>query len=390
MKSHLIVIKGSPLKKLQKLANALNRTSSSEAIISVMQELALKTTNGLICADNAHLVLESIAKNTSLPLSFASGDFDVMCRMVRFSVSGKLHMEIAQQIVHQKFGGGCYLWHDPDGKLWEYNGYHWAEISKDQLKQIVFDAMLTEPAWLQLCDEKETKLIVKLILNGSLRKTSLSETSSIKGFVLNDINGELWRSGPGIELRPHRPWSGQFSALDVGYDPKAVCPMYDTALGEIFSKSSNVNEMVRHLNEFAGYAIQSSRPVPTFWLLIGKGANGKSKLLDLLVKFIGQDGVLAEPISRFQNDSFAPSSLEGKKLLLDDDVTEDLMLDDGLIKKLSEEKFMSARRPYGHQKKTFISFALPVMAGNHCPSSNALGLMCVVMTGGFSSLVSAI
>jgi P4 family phage/plasmid primase-like protien len=67
---------------------------------------------------------------------------------------------------------------------------------------------------------------------------------------------------------------------------------------------------------------------------------------------------------------FADSSLEGKKLLLDDDVNEDLLLDDGLIKKLSEEKAVSARGAYGRMKKTFVSKVLPIMAGNHYPSTN--------------------
>src|SRR5690606_26087241 len=108
--------------------------------------------------------------------------------------------------------------------------------------------------------------------------------------VLNVSNGEIWLHGDMVELRPHRPWTGQTTFTDIDYDPSAQSPLYDTALTEIFSKATDPAAMIRHWHEFAGYAIQSSRPVPSFWLLIGKGANGKSKLLDIVRKLVGPHG----------------------------------------------------------------------------------------------------
>ena len=54
----------------------------------------------------------------------------------------------------------------------------------------------------------------------------------------------------------------------------------------------------------------------------------------------------------------------------------DTHLDDGLLKAISEAKEMSARHAYGERHFKFRCLALPVMAGNHYPttSDNSHGL----------------
>jgi len=59
--------------------------------------------------------------------------------------------------------------------------------------------------------------------------------------------------------------------------------------------------------------------------------------------------------------------LASKLLLIDDDLAEGVVLDDGLLKKISEAKEISARHAYGRRKFNFRSLALPIMAGNNYP-----------------------
>src|SRR5208337_4833227 len=178
------------------------------------------------------------------------------------------------------------------------------------------------------------------------------------------------------ELRPHDPASRLTSCLPVSFDPSATCPIFDKTLLEIFGKASDPPDMARHANEFLGYAIQPRRDVPTFWLLIGYGANGKSKLLQTLQRLVGPASVMNAPIAKFQSDRFNIAALQGKLLFIDDDMGADTHLDDGLLKAISEAKEMSARHAYGERHFKFRCLALPVMAGNHYPttSDNSHGL----------------
>jgi hypothetical protein len=53
-----------------------------------------------------------------------------------------------------------------------------------------------------------------------------------------------------------------------------------------------------------------------------------------------------------------------KLLMIEDDLTENTQLPDGLIKQISERKPMTARHAYGRRAFTYICRVLPVMAGN--------------------------
>jgi putative DNA primase/helicase len=343
--------------------------TATDEIVAMLRDMGAAVAIGQIKKGEAAELVGVVAEKTGLPANALKEDLRVVRRVSTLNQGDDAAIQIAYVVLGEHFAYGCTLWHDPDGALWKFEGRHWVAISKERIKQVVAETCLSSPNLSSLYTRKSSKAAVELMLTLCLRSVPLSHIASGYNLLLNVGNGELWLGDDAIMLRPHRPWAGQTAVSDITYTPDAKSPKYDAALAEIFSKASDPADMIRHWHEFAGYAIQPRRPIPTFWLLIGKGANGKSKLLDIIRKIVGPQGVLSEPISRFQNDRFALSSLEGRKLLIDDDVDEDLILGDGLIKKLSEEKAVTARRPYGRMKKEFISIALPVMAGNHYPTT---------------------
>ena len=119
--------------------------------------------------------------------------------------------------------------------------------------------------------------------------------------MVNCANGEVWLDKDGkAELRPHDPASRLTYCLPVAFDPSATCPIFDKTLHEIFGEASDPQDMARHCDEFFGYGIQPRRDIPTFWLLIGHGANGKSKLLQTLQRLVGPASVMNAPIAKFQ------------------------------------------------------------------------------------------
>jgi putative DNA primase/helicase len=146
--------------------------------------------------------------------------------------------------------------------------------------------------------------------------------------------------------------------------------MFDKAMQEIFGKASDPADMVRHWYETLGYAIQPRRDIPVFILLIGHGANGKSKSLQTLQHLLGSAAVMNAPIANFQRDRFNIAGLHGKLLFIDDDMGATTHLDDGLLKAISEAKEMSARHAYGKRSFKFLCLALPIMAGNHFPTTS--------------------
>ena len=283
---------------------------------------------------------------------------------------------LANALLKNSFHGGEYLLHSADGSYWAFNGRHWEPTSDAALgKLLMMEAAKSQP----FCTN-----IQQLV--GNAMKTlgyMLGGDEDLMGFnavplpVVNCANGEVWLDADGKpELRKHDPASRLTSCLPIAFEPSATCAMHDKAMLEIFGKTSDPPDMVRHWSETVGYAIQPRRDIPVFVILIGHGANGKSKSLQTVQHLLGSAAVMNAPIANFQRDRFNIAGLHGKLLFIDDDMGANTHLDDGLLKAISEAKEMSTRHAYGKRHFKFLCLALPIMAGNHYPttSDNSHGL----------------
>ena len=346
------------------MANTLNKSSSPEKISEVLKTAAMAQFDPVA----ADLILVAIQIKTNLPkkplrlqLRIFEQEFGLL--------PNDLGLVIASKIRKEHYNDGAHLIRCADASYWCFEDTHWRETTGENLRRIILE---------------EANKVFHLFDGNSLpalvgqAKTCLDDLlgtdDDVMGFsddpspVVNCANGEVWIGEDGkVELMPHRPESRLTYCLQIDFDPSATCPTYDKALSEIFGEASNPEDMVRHWHEFMGYAVQPRRDIPSYWLLIGHGSNGKSKLLETLQRLVGPDSVLNDQISSFQRDRFNVAALSGKLLFIDDDLAEDVGLADGLLKKISEAKIISARHAYGRRKFKFQCLALPIMAGNTFP-----------------------
>lgn len=281
-------------------------------------------------------------------------------------------LTVARHVRSEYFNNGKFLTRRADGCFLEFIGTHWVEIDEASIKQIVFEeSSKVFPA----SGEKRLSGLVASAMSCLISilgvDESFAEPMADAPAVVNVKNGEVWIDSDGeVELRPHDPATRSTYCLPIEFDPLATSPIFDQALSEVFSKAKDPEGMGRHFIELFGYAIQPIRNIPTFVMLIGQGANGKTKLLETLQTFLTPDAVLCDSISKFTGDQFNVAYLQDKLVFIDDDLTDGTKLNDGLLKKISESKTMSARRAYGKKKVTFKCRALPIMAGNNFPTTS--------------------
>lgn len=269
------------------------------------------------------------------------------------------------------FNDGAHLRRCADGSYWTYRTTHWKETTDSSLRRLLLEEANKN---LPVDGASLTTLVGQA---KTLLDDMMGTDDDVMGFnddpspVVNCANGEVWIEPDGtIDLRPHKPESRLTYCLPIKYDPKATCPIYDITLLQIFAKADDRQDMVRHWNEFVGYAIQPRRDIAAFWLMIGDGSNGKSKLLQTIQNLVGPDAVLNDQIASFRRDRFNTAALAGKLLLIDDDLPEEIVLDDGLLKRISEAKEISARHAYGRRKFKFRCLGIPIMAGNSYPCTS--------------------
>ena len=276
-------------------------------------------------------------------------------------------LQVAGECLEQYYASGDHLILTMDRSFWAYTGTHWQRVTDPMVKHNV----------LEIVKALKPKDIYARTMNAafSLLVASQAAPGDVLRFreepppVINCRNGELWVGDDGkIDRRPHRHDSYLTYCLGVDFEPGAKCPEFDLALRGIFDEDADT---IRHFEEFMGYIIQPSRDIASWFLLWGRGNNGKTKLMETVQKLMSMDAVLAERIEAPSKDKFVMGSLVGKLMLLDDDVDAKTKLPDGFMKKLSERKLLSGQLK-NKDVFEFISCALPVMLANNWPRCDDL------------------
>ena len=116
-----------------------------------------------------------------------------------------------------------------------------------------------------------------------------------------------------------------------------------------------------------GYAIQPRRHIPIIMILLGGGDNGKTKLIQTVVRLLGTSLVEAQRVDNLDKNRFAMGSLFGKLLYVDDDVKAGARLPDGILKTISEAKEVTGEYKY-KSPFNFTVRTVPVLLCNNIPS----------------------
>lgn len=192
-----------------------------------------------------------------------------------------------------------------------------------------------------------------------------------KDSVINCTNGELWFENGEVEFRDHDPANHFTHQIASAYDPEAECPEWDRALKRIFRDTEDADDVIRHLHEVLGYVIQRTRNFATWVMFHGAGSNGKSFVASVLQAVLGPGASVGKNMSDFSNNNHAEAGLVGKLLMIDDDFKKGALLPDGMLKKLSEAKRITAN-PKNAKEFEFVNTAVPMILSNPWPKTSDL------------------
>lgn len=184
--------------------------------------------------------------------------------------------------------------------------------------------------------EKATATIIK---KAASRETGLYTRKELPNCI-NLKNGTLWfENGKPPEFKSHNKDDLLTTQLPYDYDPKAICPDFDTMLDQVFEHAGPEKpELIRHFFEIMGYMIQPNKDIPKILIWTGEGQNGKSRIAKTISKLVGDDAWLRTDLNQFFSDK-QPHNLhaaENKLVLMDDDLRTGTELNDGALKKISE------------------------------------------------------
>lgn len=271
-------------------------------------------------------------------------------------------------VLDKYYAGGDHLVYCSDGKYWAYGGTHWSVVSTSVLKHVIHEEFVSSGARVGIPTSTFINQVVTLMGSKVAATEDVLRFNADPHQVINFLNGELWLASDGsTEFKPHDAKSYLRHVINANYDPNAQCPLYEKTIGEIFSKASDPEAVTDFWHDLCGYALQPSRRIAAIVVCQGGGGNGKTKLMETLVRAVGQDSVIAMPVQDLDKSRFVSASMFGKYILLDDDVKAGTRLADGALKRLSEQKTMTGEHKFG-PPFTFTSRVLPVLLCNNPPS----------------------
>jgi putative DNA primase/helicase len=187
-----------------------------------------------------------------------------------------------------------------------------------------------------------------------------SEDIPKQEYIINLKNTRLdLRSGKAL---PFDPSVIDFCRVPVIYDPDAYCADLDKTLNKVFKHDRQVIDL---FEEMVGYMLIKNCRFRKGFLFYGSGSNGKSTILNLLKKFIGEENCSTIEMEKL-SDRFKTAELENKLVNIGDDINRRDIIDTGTIKKLFTGESVTVERK-GQDPFTLKNYAKMIFSCNEIP-----------------------
>ena len=184
----------------------------------------------------------------------------------------------------------------------------------------------------------------------------------VNPYIINLQNTRMdIRTGKLLEFTPE---AIEFDRIPVDYNPDAYSPELDAMLNRVFLGDKDVLKL---FDEMVGYMLLKNNRYRSGFMLYGHGRNGKSTILNLLKRFIGDRNYSTIELDKLA-DRFATAELEHKLVNIGDDINAKVIKDTGTIKKLFTGESVQVERK-GQDPFTLKSYAKMIFSMNEIPRS---------------------
>jgi len=164
------------------------------------------------------------------------------------------------------------------------------------------------------------------------------------------------------KLENHNPKYYFKKQFPLEYNPKAICPKILELLNEILYP-----EYIPVIQEWFGFNTTRQYFIKKAMILFGEKDTGKTQILNLLVKFIGEknkSGISLQSIAK--GNRFEMSFLKDKYANIRDDLSSDDLISGGEFKASTGGSYITAEYKFGDTFE-FLTFAKHIFATNKIP-----------------------
>ena len=166
------------------------------------------------------------------------------------------------------------------------------------------------------------------------------------------------------EIKPFTPKKIFFNKIPITYEVTKNCPSIEQFFKDVIKNDSDIPI----LYEIFGYCLLKDYRIQKAIMLNGAGANGKSRFLELIKRFLGPENCINIPVQEFEKDDFAISQLHGKLANISGDLSPEALEHTGNFKMLVTGDPVSANRKF-LSRLTFSNYSKQIYSANQLPKT---------------------
>jgi P4 family phage/plasmid primase-like protien len=170
------------------------------------------------------------------------------------------------------------------------------------------------------------------------------------------------------ELTPHTPDEIHFQKIPVEYKEDAECPK----INEFFHNVVETEKDVQSLKEMFAFCLRKEYFLEKAFMLLGEGRNGKSKTLEILRRFLGQENCTNVELQDLDDDN-KTIDLQHCLANISADLSSKDLKQTGAFKAATGRDILMCDRKYKSPIR-FENYAKMIFSANNLPSTNDLSL----------------
>lgn len=223
------------------------------------------------------------------------------------------------------------------------------------------------------CEDALGTIIVNLIPNLSMNKKrevkdyikdKCEEKEEAPEYIICVKNGLI--NVKTLEFKSHTPDVVIRNKIDIDYYEQTENEEIDTIINNL---AVGDKDIVQLLYEMIGYCIYRGMPFQKVFILVGNGANGKSTLLNMVTKLLGEENVSHVDLKEIAGNRFGKAELYGKLANIADDCSSSYLEDTSVIKRITGETYTSIEFKGQNSFSTKIN-AKVILSYNTIPRMN--------------------
>lgn len=265
-----------------------------------------------------------------------------------------------------------------------WDGCRWAADltgAVERSADVSVEAMSAEAEWHESADDEDAAKAFRKHIKAS--RSNKSKTNMLKEvqhnmpivpfqldkhkMAFNVPNGTLSLKTGQLVPAKRDYFITKFSPVE--FTDNADCALWQKFLDDIFGGDK---ELIRYIQKAVGYSMTGDTSEQCVFFLYGTGRNGKSTFLDVLREIFGDYVSNIQPETIMVKNSMGNginsdiARLKGARMVTTVEPNEGVRLNEGLIKQLTGDDAVTARKLYGNEFEFKPEFKL-WMATNHKP-----------------------